>query len=124
MAEIACLSWGSLVWEPGKLLIKGPWHSDGPQVCVDFLRQSSNRRITLVLDNSAAPVQSLWAVMNTNDVDEAIGSLAERETKHADWTRNIGVWRNGDPSPSPHFGSRGVGVQPRPQCCHLDQSRP
>jgi hypothetical protein len=70
MPKIACLGWGSLVWDPGDLPSQGAWLPDGPQVCVEFLRQSNNGRITLVLNSSAAPVQAQWAVMHTNDISD------------------------------------------------------
>lgn len=100
MASIACLGWGSLVWNPGDLPIRGSWLTTGPQVCVEFLRQSKNGRITLVLDQSAAPVQSQWAMMASDDIPKAITALRLRENIRAkNETRDIGVWRKGDPSP-------------------------
>jgi hypothetical protein len=100
MPEIACLGWGSLTWRPGNLPIRQPWRKDGPQVCVDFLRQSDSGLITLILDGSAAPVTSLWAEMQTHDIGEAITSLRRRERiPLKDEKKSIGVWRPGDASP-------------------------
>jgi len=99
MSEIACLGWGSLVWRPEDLKVRQPWLTDGPRVCVEFLRQSEDGRITLVLDASAAPVQACWAMMETGSFEGAVRSLAKRETGHETWTRNIAVWKTGDTSP-------------------------
>ncbi len=67
---IACLGWGSLIWGTGTLPV-GDWQCDGPSVRVEFLRQSRNRRLTLVLHASAEPVSSLWAHMTVDSLDNA-----------------------------------------------------
>ena len=96
-AKIACLGWGSLTWNPESLLVDKSWFTDGPSVQVEFLRQSKDDRMTLVLDESAAPVPSLWARMTTNDIGAAVSSLQARERTSK---RNIGIWTTGDNSPS------------------------
>ena len=100
--KIVCLGWGSLIWDPRNLLVNGSWLSDGPLVPVDFLRKSSDGRITLVLDKSAKPVPSLWIEMKTNDLEEARRSLGKREYENASisWIdKNIGTWIKGDNPP-------------------------
>ena len=64
---------------------------------VEFLRQSLDDRITLVLDESAAPVQSLWAKMLFHEVSSAVESLRSRE---GTTTKLIGLWTIGGPSPT------------------------
>ena len=113
MTTIACLGWGSLVWDPRDLQFEEAWFLDGPTVQVEFLRQSKDNRITLVLDESGAPVLSCWARMATRDVAAAVASLRAREETS---TGNIGVWKTGDPSPRlisnlPQWaGSHGIGA--------------
>lgn len=101
MTVIACLGWGSLVWDPRELPIQRWWFEDGPLVPLEFARQSKDGRITLVIEPSARPVRALWALMdieNTGDAREALrmreGILEKNALKH------VGVWSNHDAAPS------------------------
>jgi hypothetical protein len=96
MPEIACLGWGSLVWDQRNLPTAGPWLEDGPLVNVEFARQSKDGRITLVLVPTAAPVTSLWALMGTEDVGTARKALSRREGCAL---ADVGVWLPGSSSP-------------------------
>jgi hypothetical protein len=99
MKRIACLGWGSLIWNPRELPIQRQWFADGPFLPVEFLRQSDDDRITLVLHQSATPVRSLWAVMDLPDIGEAKEALRRREgigKNHTEW---IGAWCQGGKAP-------------------------
>jgi hypothetical protein len=62
---IACLGWGSLVWDPRELPVRGTWLTNGPFLPIEFARESSDGRITLVLvPDTIAVAQSLWASMS------------------------------------------------------------
>jgi hypothetical protein len=98
---IACLGWGSLVWNPRELPIQRHWFEDGPMVRAEFLRESKDRRITLVLHESAAPVRSLWAIMTSTSLAEAKQRLASREgTLKKDEAQNIASWSVGHVAPT------------------------
>lgn len=100
MNSIACLGWGSLVWDPRDLLIENEWFIDGPLIKVEFVRQSMDGRITLALDSKSDELPSLWAKMPTPNIVEAVESLRSREGIPPKFKeRDIGVWRKGEPSP-------------------------
>ncbi len=77
--RIACIGWGSLIWKQEEFPVIHPWFTDGPSLPIEFTRQSSDDRVTLILDEYAEPVQVLWALMATTDLNEAIGALVKRE---------------------------------------------
>lgn len=106
LISIACLGWGSLVWEPRGLPIQGQWFNDGPLIHVEFARQSQDGRITLVLTESANPVRSLWAVMKSAELASAKSDLRKRERiPEVNEEKHIGSWSIGQPSPAliPHL---------------------
>jgi hypothetical protein len=98
---IICLGWGSLVWDYRELPIHRRWFDDGPFIRVDFLRQSQDNRITLVLHEDSLPVRSLWAVMTSGTLEDAKLALAAREgMTSSNPTKYIGSWSRGDASPT------------------------
>ena len=102
---VACLGWGSLIWDPRALPIQRHWFEDGPLVRAEFLRKSGDGRVTLVLDELAEPVRSLWAIMDTRDPDEAKTALRKREgiprRREQDF---VGLWTPGKQPPDTILG--------------------
>lgn len=94
--KIACLAWGSLVWNPRDLPIASTWYEDGPGVQVEFSRQSAGQRLTLVMGDHFQVVPSLWAWMDCSSLDDAIERLRRRERTS---TGRIGFWRFGADNP-------------------------
>lgn len=75
----------------------GEWIADGPALPVEFARQSSDGRITLVIVQGFAPVPTFWSAFNTHDVAKAHESLRQREgvfRSHAD--EFVACWRRGE----------------------------
>jgi hypothetical protein len=99
--KIACLGWGSLIWDPRTLPIRRPWFQDGPLLPIEFARRSDNGhgRITLVIvppDCARVPcVRALWALMTVDSFDDAIERLAEREMPKNPREKAIGRWSFG-----------------------------
>ncbi len=86
---IVCLGWGSLIWDPQQLPTKGDWQNDGPALPVEFLRQSNNGRLTLVIDPESIPQQVLWVELEVCTISDAVKQLAIRE---GTTSKNIGQW--------------------------------
>lgn len=98
---IACIGWGSLIWDLRSLDVDGKWRGDGPSLPVEFARQSSDGRITLVLVQGVAPVPTLWSAFNTGDLTKARDSL--RVCEHIPRSRaadRIAHWRHGEKATS------------------------
>lgn len=101
MTIIACLGWGSLVWDPRELAIQRQWFDDGPFIHVEFTRQSQDGRITLVLTETEKPVRSLWAVMDATALSSARAKLRKREgIPEKNEVKHIGTWSTGQPNPA------------------------
>jgi len=77
--KIACIGWGSLIWSPRALKSNNEWFEDGPLLPIEFTRISSDDRVTLIIDEFANPIRTYWSTMKTQDMEEAIASLQERE---------------------------------------------
>lgn len=91
--KIACLGWGSLIWDSGTLPIHTEWFLDGPSLPIEFARESRDGRITLVIADVERNVQSLWALMTSTNIECAKKALAKRENicdKNIQYS--IGFW--------------------------------
>ena len=99
LAKIACLGWGSLIWDPRELPIQRYWFDDGPLIRVEFARKSLDERVTLVLHREAKPVRSLWALMDADNVEMARQHLGSRERiPKENWRDSIGAWPERNPN--------------------------
>jgi len=95
---IACVGWGSLIWNEEKkhlLPCRGEWRDDGPELPVEFARQSSNGSMTLVICQDVPRTRACWVVLDVPDMQTARERLGKREHEKAPkhWiTENIGYW--------------------------------
>ncbi|UCI32149.1 hypothetical protein [Mesorhizobium sp. B4-1-4] len=77
--RIACLGWGSLIWNPEDFPVTGGWKNDGPVLPIEFARESGRKRITLVIADGVEPVTTLWTLMKVANLQAAKEALASRE---------------------------------------------
>lgn len=79
--KIACLGWGSLVWDSRELPIRGKWFEDGPILPIEFLRTSREKHLTLVINEElGTPVRTLWTLLDCKNLNEAKDTLCFRES--------------------------------------------
>jgi hypothetical protein len=76
---ISIIGWGSLIWHPGALQIESRWRRDGPSLPIEFARISRDGRLTLVIHEQSADVQTYWALSRCKTLDAAIENLQKRE---------------------------------------------
>jgi hypothetical protein len=76
---ISIIGWGSLIWCPGAPKIKSRWRTDGPPLPIEFARISGNGRLTLVIYERSADMDTYWALSSCETLDTAIENLQERE---------------------------------------------
>lgn len=108
--KVCCLGWGSLIWDPRDLPICSDWHKDGPTLPIEFARQSSDGRITLVVTPDADDLQVLWAELDLDSIDAAQKTLARREGIPAKFiNRSVGCWSI-DGLQSDHQHSEAIGI--------------
>jgi len=98
---IGCLGWGSLIWNPEQLPLRGQWFQDGPLLPIEFARQSKSGALTLVLvPGYASIVRSHWAVLEVASAADAREALRKQEEvleKNLD--KHIGMWAVGGAAP-------------------------
>lgn len=78
------MGWGSLLWEGGRAFDdqRGPWHSDGPTLKIEFSRVSESRHgaLTLVMDDQCGvPATVAWCLSKRAKIQDAICDLRNRE---------------------------------------------
>lgn len=92
LVTIACLGWGSLIWEPGDLPISHEWREDGPMLPLEFARKSSDGRMTLVVCEQGTVCPTLWNTLTSSSLEEARDALAKREGLTKQKERSILDW--------------------------------
>ncbi len=95
--KIACIAWGSLIWEPGPLKLASGWMPDGPHLPLEFVRDSDDSdELALVLHDTAPAMPTHWALLDAADLDAAREMLRQREKIRPEYPQWVGS------IPSPH----------------------
>jgi hypothetical protein len=82
MSKIAILAYGSLIWSPRNLKLKGDWQYGGPELPVEFCRITQDGRLVLTVTEEAEPQPTFFAQSAYTDMDKAIANVAQREGCH------------------------------------------
>jgi hypothetical protein len=90
--RIACLGWGSLIWNPGLLPLASEWHVDGPMLPIEFARVADGGELATAICLNAPPCQVLWALLNVETLAAAVNALRKREQIPEDREDGIGVF--------------------------------
>jgi hypothetical protein len=77
--NIAVIGWGSLIWDKKTLNIQGGWDTKGPILPIEFSRISRDSRVTLIIDEAARPVTTLWSMSKHKTLTDAKENLRKRE---------------------------------------------
>jgi len=90
--RIACLAWGSLLWDPRTLPRTGDFRIDGPLIPIEFSRVSLDGRVTLIIDSKARELQTYWVRLDAGSMEGATRALGIREKIAPDmWSRWVGA---------------------------------
>jgi hypothetical protein len=89
--KIACIAWGSLIWEPRELELASGWRPDGPRLPLEFVRDSDDSdELAIVLHEPAPPVPTYWALLDTGDLAAAREMLRRREKIRPEYPHCVG----------------------------------
>ena len=95
--KIACIAWGSLIWEPGPLKLASDWRPDGPLLPIEFVRDSDDSdELAVVMHEAAPPMPTYWALLDTTDLAAAREMLRQREKIRPEYPQWVGS------IPNPH----------------------
>jgi hypothetical protein len=87
--RIACIGWGSLLWDPRTLPMAEAFRAFGPMLPIEFSRVSLDGRVTLVIDPSAPPLLTFSTRLAVDSLTAAVDALGEREKivpeRRAEW---------------------------------------
>ncbi len=90
--KIACLGWGSLIWNPRELPIHTKWFDDGPYLPIEYTRQSLDGRMTLALTPGMDTIRSLWCLMKSATIEESLKALHQRECPKKNIYDGVASW--------------------------------
>jgi len=89
--KIACIAWGSLIWEPRELKLASEWRPGGPLLPIEFVRDSDDSdELAVVMHEAAPPMPTYWALLDTNDIDAAREMLRQREKIRPEYPQWVG----------------------------------
>jgi hypothetical protein len=77
--RVACLGWGSLLWDPRTLPMAEGFRAEGPMLPIEFSRVAMDGRVTLVIDPGAPPIRTYCVRLDVTSLEAATRALGIRE---------------------------------------------
>jgi hypothetical protein len=97
--RIACIAWGSLLWKPGALKLASSWMAGGPELPLEFARNSDDSdELAIVVREGAPLMPTYFAMLDTTDIGQARAMLAAREKTdpaHPEWIGSVPAGEGG-----------------------------
>jgi len=104
--KIACIAWGSLIWEPGPLRLASSWRPDGPLLPLEFVRDSDDSdELAVVMHEAAPPMPTYWALLDTTDLAAAREMLRQREKIRPEYPQWVGSIPNPNGAEDPRVAA-------------------
>lgn len=106
LMRIACLGWGSLIWKPGILPLEAGWRRDGPDLPIDFARESDGGELATVICSTAPMTRVMWTIVRTSSITAAREFLRLREQIPSSRPESVGCVFKGTFDPQIPFAEK------------------
>ncbi|WP_070885710.1 hypothetical protein M1D96_16890 [Pseudomonas sp. D1-3] len=95
-----------MIWKPGVLPVEARWRRDGPDLPIDFARESDGGELATVICSTAPVTRVMWSLMRSDSMACARELLRQREKIPSSQPWSVGSVAQGTLDPQlPHARS-------------------